>query len=1327
MINRKLWFTIFLFFISFTASTAHIDTTKVRIRVNRENGPLRFREDCDNAISQIDQSINNVRARLLSAGDVWWDGNDGRYVVPKVPPGVPEVSSIFAGAVWLGGVDPAGNLKVAAQLAGRPNGNFDFWPGPLNPGSGKTDQETCAKWDRFFTVTGAEIDQHLRNYNNAINQQVEYDPALIPRNIKGWPARGNRFFFDIHQFELPNTTQGLAVFFDQNGNELYEPDLGDYPIIDIRGCDAPQYPDEMIFWIYNDAGNIHSESMGDPIQMEVQVQAFAYQTNDEINDMTFQRYKLINRAIESIDSMFFAMWVDPDIGCFSDDYVGCDTLRSMAYVYNEDAVDGQTGCTCPGGINTYCENIPLLGVDYFRGPLDEFGKEIGMSSFTYFNNSGVTPAPPPGTTDPANAQEYYNYLSGSWRDGSPFTFGNDAYQDGAPVKYAFTDAPNVNNGWSMCSAALPPGDRRTVQASGPFRLDPGAVNELIIGVVWVPDQDYPCPSIRKLQEADDIAQALFDNCFEITDGPDAPNVDFIELDREIVAIFTNDEVISNNAFEAYAQRGLQIPPFEADSLYVFEGYKLFQLADASVTIADLDDPDKARLVYQADIKNGIGRIFNWSTIDNPTNQEVYIPELQVEGEDMGIKHTFQITQDQFAEGDRRLINHKKYYFTALAYAYNEYSPFDPRDVVGQRRPYLEGRRNIGDGENPFYTVIPHPTSDRALNATYGEGAVITRIDGVGTGFNFLDLSGETRRAIERGEFNGEITYRPGRGPIEVKIYNPLSVIDGQFELTFTDNNMTNNMLDDNVRWQLRNLSVPGSPIIAAEQTIDRLNEQILRDYGITISIGQTLDVGGRFDETNGAKGYEEEYISENAEAWLTGIPDNFAPGATAADNIVFDYIVTAPSQEDNDLDPNQALSNIGPGYFVPYMLCNWRDRDEPDAFYITPAWSDRSGSSILRGQMKLSNLNNVDIVFTANKDLWSQCPIVETTNRYYELQGFFAEGEAKSFDLRAAPSVSKEAGANGLPAPDPSNKFSPIGFGWFPGYAVDVETGERLIIFFGENSTYNGSFFRESYEGEPTGNDMMFNPSSQTILNSGGFSNIYQYLAGGQHFIYVTRMPYNDVNLKSMADKLKPAPLPLVKLPALREITWTGLIMAQPGQSFRSYADGLIPEDLIVKLRVDNPYQVSAGTGAFNGYPTYQFRIDGKQASGLDEPGVETALDQIRVVPNPYYGFSDYETSQFTNIIKITNLPAKSTVTIFSLDGKFIRQYKRDETPGRPNGNNRGLLENQINPDLEWDLKNSKGIPIASGVYLIHIEAEGLGQRTIKWFGINRKFDPSGL
>jgi hypothetical protein len=341
----------------------------------------------------------------------------------------------------LGGLDPAGNLKVAAQLHGTPTGDKDFWPGPLDPETGGTDQTACSKWDRFFTVKGSNIELHIKNFKKAQADGVPYDPDLIPLDVKGWPGRGNPFFEEINNFALPNTRQGLAGFWDEDGDMDYNPEFGDYPIIEIRGCEgSPQYPDEMIFWIYNDNGNIHSESRGDAIQMEVQVQAFAYATNNELNDMTFQRYKLINRAIEDIDSTFFAMFTDPDLGCYTDDYVGCDTSRSLAYVYNIDAADGQTGCTCPQGVNTYCENIPILGIDYFRGPLryDENPDgsvdtvEIGMSSFTYFNNAGVTPTPAPGTTDPNNAQEYYNYLTGSWRDGTPFTYGGDANQPWHP-------------------------------------------------------------------------------------------------------------------------------------------------------------------------------------------------------------------------------------------------------------------------------------------------------------------------------------------------------------------------------------------------------------------------------------------------------------------------------------------------------------------------------------------------------------------------------------------------------------------------------------------------------------------------------------------------------------------------------------------------------------------------------------------------------------------------------------------------------------------------------------------------------------------------------
>ncbi|MCB0637033.1 MAG: hypothetical protein KDC54_10475, partial [Lewinella sp.] len=253
-----------------------------------------------------------------------------------------------------------------------------------------------------------------------------------------------------------------------------------------------------------------------------------------------------------------------------------------------------------------------------------------------------------------------------------------------------------------------------------------------------------------------------------------------------------------------------------------------------------------------------------------------------------------------------------------------------------------------------------------------------------------------------------------------------------------------------------------------------------------------------------------------------------------------------------------------------------------------------------------------------------------------------------------------------------------------------------------------------------------WNPTSDIVQVVEGVPlTLANIVGGGQQYIYVTKTPYDRCAL--FADRLDGTGAALRKVVALREITWTAFPITYPGVEMKSYADGLIPHDMIIKLRVDNPYQVEMGTGDNSAHPAYTFKLEGRQASELDEIGFNEALQAINVVPNPYYGFSDYEDSQFENIVKITNLPPICTVTIYSLDGKFIRRYNRNEVGAVPNGNNRALQRAQINPDLEWDLKNFKQIPVASGVYLIHVAAPGLGERTLKWFGVNRQFDPSGL
>lgn len=1317
-----------------------------------------FRAACDNAVAQIDMEINNVRARLTTGGDVWWDGGAGRYVVPKVPPGVPEVSSIFAGAVWLGGRDPGGGLKVAAQQYGRGGGNFDYYPGPLTE-EGTTSKDTCARWDRFFTVSGESIRQARALFQN-LDPGATIDPGDLPADILGWPSTGNEYFFEINGFELPDAQQGLAGFWDENLDGIYDPTEGDYPIIEIRGCgETPQFPEEMVFWIYNDAGNTHRES-GIPaqIQMEIQVQAFAYTTSDDINNMTFQRYKLINRATEDIQDTYFAMWVDADLGCAQDDYVGCDTTRSLAYVYNQDELDGATGCTCTGGVNTYCDEVPILGVDYFRGPrkpifndmgmqIDEI--ELGMSSFVTIYNGG-TGTFPTATTDPNSATEYYNYLQGVWLDGSAITNCGIGYDEPGcdPTRYTFYDAPNNAAGWSMVTEDVGTSDPRTLQASGPFTLRPGAVNELIIGVVWVPDQTYPNPSIQRLQQADDLAQSLFNNCFDICDGPDAPNVDVIELDREIILLLSNDRA-SNNFEEAYTEPGLGIPTGE-DSLYRFEGYRVYQFAGPGISLAEVDNPQRVREIAQFDLVNGITEVFNWRPVnddDNPLPTPFLAPELVASGSDNGIRHSLRITQDAFAsDRDTRLINHRRYYFSVVAYGYNNYKEYDPfdQDNPGQPQQYKASSRNIGDEltGDPYYQVIPRPILDRELMAAYGDGASVTRIAGVGNNGTFLDITEESRKDIEADFIAGanvspEITYQTGAAPIDVFVANPLDVVDGDYEITFMDEDMSNESLDDEVRWILRCLSPDCNvPTILSERTIDVRNEQIIPEFGFSVSLGDVVEPGVEVlpGDNNGAIGATITYADPDKDPWLAFLPDNFNPGIPGlpiqVQSQVFDYVNTEFMANFESEDPEQVYSDFFPGIY-PYKLMDHEERESGIPF-ISPVWNDRSNNSA-NIRMSLANLNNVDIVFTSNKDLWSRCPVIETANSFYDdaiLDGQPARPSdyPLMFDTRDAPSVTKNAGADGLPEVDQNiDPDLARGMGWFPGYAVNVETGERLEVFWGENSLYDGrSVGTGDFTAQSNGNDMIWNPSDVIIDPVPGQFSFYNFVAGAQHFFYVTDRPYDAGEY--LEGRFEPRSNVSRKVNGVREIIWAGFPILSPGSELLSYADGLIPNDATIKLRVQNPYGFKEGTDDANGYPTYRFSLDGKSAgTNLDQAGLDRALEMINVVPNPYYGFSSYEDSEFETNVKITNLPAKATVTIYTLDGKFIRKYDRDEAPTMLRGEGRPVGERQVSPALEWDLKNFRGIQISGGVYLIHVEAPGLGERTLKWFGVQRQFDPSGL
>ena len=100
--------------------------------------------------------------------------------------------------------------------------------------------------------------------------------------------------------------------------------------------------------------------------MEIRAQAFAFSTQDEINNMTFYNYVIINQGTQTLGQTYFGTWVDADLGSSIDDYVGCDVQRGLGYCYNGDAFDEPT-TSSPG----YGLNPPAVGVDFFEGPYQD--------------------------------------------------------------------------------------------------------------------------------------------------------------------------------------------------------------------------------------------------------------------------------------------------------------------------------------------------------------------------------------------------------------------------------------------------------------------------------------------------------------------------------------------------------------------------------------------------------------------------------------------------------------------------------------------------------------------------------------------------------------------------------------------------------------------------------------------------------------------------------------------------------------------------------------------------------------------------------------------
>lgn len=119
------------------------------------------------------------------------------------------------------------------------------------------------------------------------------------------------------------------------------------------------------------------------------------------------------------------------------------------------------------------------------------------------------------------------------------------------------------------------------------------------------------------------------------------------------------------------------------------------------------------------------------------------------------------------------------------------------------------------------------------------------------------------------------------------------------------------------------------------------------------------------------------------------------------------------------------------------------------------------------------------------------------------------------------------------------------------------------------------------------------------------------------------------------------------------------------------------------------------------GYPVkYSWEVQGTTVSSSAITSAEIA--GINVFPNPYYGTSELEyDSGGEKFIYFSNLPMQSKIYIYTVDGVLVKRIDRDNS--------------DLNSSLQkWDLKNSDGSYVASGLYIVFVDCGNAGAKTLK-------------
>ena len=540
--------------------------------------------------------------------------------------------------------------------------------------------------------------------------QIDADRLQYSKDWDNWPADQGAPYDDVN---------GDGSYTPASWDEETKEWVGDIP--GIPGADqtiwtvANDLPDE-----YTDTGIPFSVSEGGwgspPIGFEMQITLWGYDFpfSNPLSSMMFKRARMIYVGLPggpddaSLDTLYFTQWSDPDLGTYTDDYVGCDTTLSLGYVYNGNTFDDQF-------FSSYGSAVPAAGYDFLEGPkVDSDGDGVldtlGMTSYVYF--AAGSSVSDPSTKVYAGTLQWFNLMEGflprpEYPTQEPFV---DPVT-GLSEIFVLAGDPVKGTGW-IDGMILPPGDRRLVMNTGPFQMTLGDTQDVVVGLIGGLGGDN-LSSVTVLKYNDIFAQFAYDNNFSLPSPPPAPKVSAFEGDGYITLNWAESSAYAKT--ESSNNKGFK-----------FEGYKIYQLPNALAAGSD------GVLIDQYDVSNGI-LVITEKEVDPATGLILERPAHV--GSDNGISRVMVIKND--ALRNRPITNDRPYYYGISAYSYledNEFSPFksleSPMTVVTVTPKIADpGTAYTVDSGDYFDMTHSAGTSD-------GQGRVEVIDPGVVTGHDY---------------------------------------------------------------------------------------------------------------------------------------------------------------------------------------------------------------------------------------------------------------------------------------------------------------------------------------------------------------------------------------------------------------------------------------------------------------------------------------------------------------------------------------------------------------------------------------------------------------